>query len=84
MTTVSTLSSSTPEIEREIWRLKRIVESLSNELARRKLGGGDKMRYGFPAHSGYETYETFSKATQAAIEYYKDPDAGYRVTKVYL
>ncbi len=66
----------------EINRLRRELEAFESELEAR--GGEDRVVWGFIGMHGYVVRKTFDEAAAAAVDYYKDPDAGYRVHTVYL
>jgi len=82
MMNVNIVSSSSKEIQDEINRLEFTLTTLKNELVRRK--GVDIKKYGFITYAGYEAYDTFAQAANAAVKYYKDPDAAYKVINVYM
>lgn len=69
-------------LRHEIQRLKRALELAESELEAR--GGEDRVVYGFSSKYGYTVRKTFEEAVTAAVDYFKDPDAGEYVQKIYL
>lgn len=74
-------SKSKNEIQGDIRELQAKLDAYNRELANRVEG--DTFEWGFNKNGTLTSWETFDEAVEAAVEFFKDPDAGYQVHKIY-
>lgn len=81
-------SISGDDIRREIEDCERAIKYLNRILAERR-GDGNEFQYGFripfplPYAGSYRVADSFADAVDKATKELNDPDAGYKVHKVY-
>lgn len=72
-------------IEHCIMQAEGAITRLNKELERR-TGDKNQYKYGYPVFGdgSYRVADTFSEAVEKAVKELNDPDAGYRVVRVYV
>ena len=69
-------------LQSAITAMENAIKRLQAELDRRT--GDGAFKYGIPIAGDYLVFDTFPLAVEEAVKLTGDPDAGYRVAKVYV
>jgi hypothetical protein len=77
------VNTSGDELRSKLIQLEQACRSIRAVLAIRQ-DDGNKFRYGYMTNSGWTGFDYLSEAIDAIVKETGDPDAGYRVDKVYL